>query len=145
MRVANLQSSRGFTLVEVMIVVAIIGTLSTVALMSYDSYIKKGQRAGAQQLMLNIASRQQQYMLDARNYSATIGSGGLGVTSDGWSCAASTCSNARYSVVVAVAAGSPPTFTITGTALGAQAGDGTLTLNNLGQKTRMVGGTDKGW
>jgi type IV pilus assembly protein PilE len=128
---------RGFTLIELMIVVAIVGILALVAMPAYDRYVRKGQRAAAQQAMMNIASRQQQYLLDARQYTATLGSGGLGFSSDGWACT-TNCTNARYTISVEVDnTASPPSFLITGApkAGSAQEGDGNLTLNHLGQKT----------
>jgi len=135
----------GFTLIELMIVVAIMGALAALAVYSYDGYIKRGQRASAQQVMSNIASRQQQYLLDARQFTATIGAGGLGFSADGYTCAA-TCTSNRYTIAVTVDnTATPPTFAITGTPAGSQVGDGTLNLNSLGQKTRMVSGVDKGW
>ncbi len=135
----------GFTLVELMIVLAILGIVAMVAIPSYSNYVKKGQRAGAQQVMSAIASRQQQYLLDARQYTATIGAGGLGFSSDGWTCAA-TCTTNRYTIAVTVNnAATPPTVTNTATPPRAQADDGTMTLNNLGQKTRTVGGVNVGW
>lgn len=140
-----MRKSVGFTLIELMIVVAIVGVLAMIAVPSYSKYVQRGQRANAQQVMTNIASRQQQYLLDARQYTATIGAGGLGFSADGWTCAA-TCTNARYTISVAVVpTATPPTFAITGAPTGTQADDGTLTYNSLGQKTRMVSGVDKGW
>ena len=62
-----------------MVVVAVIGILSAVAWPSYKQYVQRGNRPAAQQLMLEIASREQQYLLDARQYTATIGSGGLNI------------------------------------------------------------------
>jgi type IV pilus assembly protein PilE len=120
--------TRGFTLIELMIAVAVIAILVAVALPSYREYLKKGHRGAAQTFMLDIANREQQYLLDTRTYTATVGSGGLNL-------APSTDLASRYTFAVAVVAGPPPSFTITATALGSQATDGDLTLDNQGNKT----------
>jgi type IV pilus assembly protein PilE len=53
----------GFTLIELLIVVAIIGILASMAYPSYQQYIVKGNRAAAQQFLLEAASVQHQYFL----------------------------------------------------------------------------------
>lgn len=139
----------GFTLIEVMIVVVIIGILATIAWPSYNAYLARSRRSDAQSLMLSIVNKEQQYLLDARQYTATVGTGGLGIASQGWNCSsiATACSNAYYAVTVTLTAGPPPGFTVVGTPVGSQldANDGTLNFVSTGSKTRMVGATDKGW
>lgn len=144
------RGSRGFTLIEVMIVVVVIGILASIALPSYTAYMKRGYRSQAEQLMSEIGSRQVQYMLDARKYTATIGSSGLNVANkDGWVCT-TNCVNGRYTVAVTVVNGPPPAFFVTATPEGAQADDGILYLNadtlgaySEGLKTRTAG--DNRW
>jgi len=132
---AALRRSAGFTLGELLVVVAIVGILAAIAYPSYANYVKRSNRARAQALMLNITSREEQFLLDAKAYTAGLDSTGLNLNVEGWTCSAATCSNPNYNVTVAVTAGPPPSYTITATALGTQATDGNLTLNNLGNKT----------
>ena len=143
-----MRRSTGFTLVELMITVAIISIIAAIAVPSYTGYLARARRSAAEQLIMQIASKEQQYIVDARAYTATIGAGGLNIGSvDGWTCAA-TCTNGAYTVTAVVDnTATPPTYTITAapTAGGSQTADGTLNYINTGAKTRMVGATDKGW
>jgi type IV pilus assembly protein PilE len=125
------KQQKGFTLIELMITVAVVAILATIAYPSYQSYVIRANRTAAQQFMLDIANREEQLMLDSRNYSATIGAGGLNL-----SIPAEV--TGRYTVTVAVNnAATPPTFVITATPVAGsiQASDSTLTFNNLGVKT----------
>lgn len=137
----------GFTLIELMITVVVIAILGAIAYPSYTSYVQRGQRSSAQQLMADIANKEQQYLLDAKTYTAALDSTGLNMAADGWTCTAASCTNARYAVTVVVDnAATPPTFTITATPTAVQASDGTMTYNQSGQKTRSVsGGPNLGW
>ena len=60
--------SRGFTLIEFMITVAIVAILAAIAYPSYTQYIVRSNRSSAASLVMNLASRQEQYNLDARQY-----------------------------------------------------------------------------
>ena len=122
----------GFTLIEVMTVVAIIAILTAIAYPSYLQYLKRAGRSQAQQLMMEISTKQVQYFLDARAYTATIGPGGLNIPNrDDWTCAA-VCSNGKYTVrvdLVGPPGPPPPGFMVNATATGPQVGDGDLYLN----------------
>jgi type IV pilus assembly protein PilE len=63
-----MRRKRGFSLIELMIVVAIIAILAAISYPSYQSYVVRSNRSAAQQFMLNAANRQEQYMLDRRQY-----------------------------------------------------------------------------
>lgn len=60
--------SKGFTLIEVMIVVAIIAILVGIALPNYREYVLRSNRAVAKGAILEVASRQEQYFLNNRSY-----------------------------------------------------------------------------
>lgn len=130
-----MRAKRGFTLIELMIVVAVITILTTIAWPSYTRYVKRGNRSDAQQFMLDISSREEAFLLDARNYTGALDSTGLNLTRNGWACTATTCSNPNYDITVTATAGPPPAYTINAVAKGSQATDGNLSLNNLGAKS----------
>src|SRR2546430_1240950 len=64
----RIKKSVGFTLIELMITVVVIAILAAIAYPSYQDHLRKGRRASAQAFMVDAANRQQQYLLDARNY-----------------------------------------------------------------------------
>ena len=133
-----MKRARGFTLVELVIVVAVIGILMAIAIPSYQNHLRKARRAEAQTYLLDIANLQQQYLLDARTYA--LGAGALTALNKPPPSGVSNF----YTVDVSPAAPTiPPSFLITATPKpGAQASDGTLTLDNTGRKQRN--GVD-GW
>ena len=128
---------RGLTLVELLIVMVIIAVLSSIAYPAYLSQQRKGSRAAAQALLVRIADREAQFILDARNYA--LGAGAL---------AALQVSMPKdvlpyYVVTVENDVGgatptTPPTFTIKATPIAGtrQESDGELTLTHEGVKTR---------
>ena len=62
---------RGFTLIEVMIVVAIVAILAAVALPSYVSYVRRGQLPEGPAALSDFRVKMEQYYQDNRNYGTT--------------------------------------------------------------------------
>lgn len=121
---------RGFTLIEVMITVAIIGILAAIAYPSYLDYIRRGKRATAQTALTDLAARQQAYLLDRRGYAAALADVGFSVPKE-------IATDYAFSVAVDNAA-APPTFVATAKPVSAaQSANGELdlTLNQSGVKT----------
>lgn len=138
--VVCINKHHGFTLIELMITVAIIGILAAVAYPSYKTYIVRANRSAAQQFMSDVASREQQVLLDSRGYVAVTAVANFpnAPASGGLNLAVPSTTTGQYTFAVTVDnTASPPTFTITATptSTGTQAADGDLTLDQAGTKT----------
>lgn len=121
---------RGFTLIELMMVVVIIGILAAVGYPSYQTYILKGNRASAQAFLMDAAQRQAQYFLDNRTYAPDLG------TLFGTTSPTPSSVSPYYTLTVATTGGPPPTYLITAAPKGTQNknNEPTLTIDQAGAK-----------
>lgn len=127
----NLKNS-GFTLIELMVTVAIVAILAAVAIPNYQQYVVRSNRVTAQAAIMDIANRQQQLLLANRAYAAE--------TSTTWQNTGYVLPEevrSKYTYEIAVSGTAPPSFTITfrPIATSSQRDDGPLSLTSEGVKS----------
>jgi len=136
-----MSNAKGFTLIELMITVVIIGILTMVAIPQYGQYVVRGNRSAAEAFMMDVANREKQYMLDARSYTANLA---LTDPTPNLSMTVPTNVSKNYTIAICLDVAcspalsvAPPSFKITATPVAGskQVNDGTLTLDDIGNKT----------
>lgn len=117
----------GFTLIELMISIAVAGILASVAYPSYKQYVIRANRMAAQSEMEMIADRQQQFLLTHNTYADKAA-----LEANGYTLPVEV--GRKYSYTIALGSGAIPFFFLTFTPIGSQAGDGDLMLDSNGVK-----------
>jgi len=120
------RSARGFTLIELMITVAIIAILATVAMPSYQSYIRKGNRADATSLLQAASLAQERHRLGNTTYAGATTALSPPCPTTG------TCSSERLHYTLGVSGNTGSAYTLTATAASSiQQGDAGCTTITL--------------
>jgi type IV pilus assembly protein PilE len=119
-------NAAGFTLIELMVTVAIVGILAAIAYSSYIKYMVRSNRTAAESYLVDLAQAENQWMADSRTYTTTVSD--LKLT-------APSAISGKYTVGIS-ATTSPPGYTITATPVpgSSQDGDGNLTIDNTGAR-----------
>ena len=130
-----MKRSRGFTLIELMIVVAVVAILAAIALPSYQDSIRKSRRGQAKADLLELTQMLERRYTTNRSYEGfTVPAGYDQSPHEG----------TAYYVITGIDEVDASTYTLTATPQGGQTGDtrcGTLTINHMGVKTESGSGT----
>jgi type IV pilus assembly protein PilE len=129
LKVKLLENIKGFTLVELLISIAVIGIISSIAYPSYIDNISRANRTEAQRELLKLANLQEQYFIDHREYTTDMTL--LGASADPY-----ITDSGLYSIDTAVVG---ITYTLVATATGSQVANDssclTISITDTGSKT----------
>lgn len=136
-----MKHSRGFSLIELLIALAIAGILFGIAFPAYNDYVVRSHRADAHGALLDISARQERFMAQNNTYTTELSA------ANGLNMGTTTSSAEYYDMsVAACGAGDISTcYVVTATARGSQVSDTdclTITYDSLGQKS---GTTEECW
>jgi type IV pilus assembly protein PilE len=129
---------RGFTLIELMITVAIVGILAAIAIPSYQESVRKSRRADAEGNLMGLANALERKYTENNNYCDQADASGANTCGDGTKNdtgpTALQADTTYYTYRITAATDS--TYTLTATPRNAQASDkcGNLTLDHIGNK-----------
>ena len=135
----------GFSLIELMIVISIIGILAAIAYPSYQNSVQKSRRVEAKSILLEAAARQEKFFSQSYEYASTMAVDAKGL---GYSANPFITDSGFFSVaVVATPVAKPTSFTITATAQGAQVSDSCdgFSITNTGVRAVTEGTNASCW
>jgi type IV pilus assembly protein PilE len=140
----NERMELGFSLLELMIVVAIAGILAVIAFSLYSAQVQKARRTDARTAVLDLAGREERFYSVANNYSQTPADVGYP------GAFPQVVGSGYYTIGVAVPdpafAGAGPSYAITATAINQQLNDtscASFSINQLGKQSSVdSGGAD---
>ena len=121
--------SEGFTLIELMIVVAIVAILTTIAYPNYRDYVIRGQLTDATQGLSAVRANMERYFQDNRTYVA------VGTFTP--PCAAASVAYGKFNISCATVA-TPPTYTATAVGASAPVLGFTYTVDQNGTQATTV-------
>jgi type IV pilus assembly protein PilE len=128
----TMNKNTGFTLIELMIVVAIIGIISAIAYPSYDDYMKKSRRSDAKVGLTAMADKQERFYLQNNTYTNNTANVGGTATDENWYVLSIDSADVNGFALTATAVAGGPQATDTTTS----AGNCTvLTLDSTGART----------
>lgn len=126
-----MKNKSGFTLIELMMALTIVGLIMAVAIPAYQSSLLKSRRGEARGALMDLANRMEKYYMENNSYAnATVA--GVGAS-------ATTAPNGYYTL--AITAQSASAFTLVATPVSTDSGCATFSLNSAGAKSFTGTGT----
>lgn len=130
----NQLNEEGFTLIEIMIVVAIVAILAGIAIPSYHNYVIKASRQSAQTELLQLAGLQEKIYLNSSEYATSVITGYNGKSSGGLGRASGKTDDRKYDLAFTGVPAQNFTLAATPVAGSTQAGDGAISINEAGRR-----------
>jgi type IV pilus assembly protein PilE len=129
------QTLRGFTLIELMITVVIIGIIAAVAYPSYTQYVVRASRQAAQTQLVQLANLQEKIYLNSNAYTGAVTTNYDGTSAGGLGLASGTTTDGKYTITLSPTTASQA-FTLTATPVSTspQANDGVISISSTGAK-----------
>lgn len=128
-------NAQGFTLIEMMIVVAIVAILAAIAMPSYQSHVVRSARVQAQAELLELSSLQEKIFLNSNAYCASVTTAYNATSTGGLGRASGKTNDGRYDLALDITTPSQ-TYVLTATPVsgGPQDGDGNISISESGQR-----------
>lgn len=133
----KLKQQRGFTLMEVMVTVAIVGILAAIAFPSYQDSLRKSRRTDAKNALTQAVANMERYYNQNNTYlNATMCTSTPTICATLGTCTGGVCTSTEGNYTIALSNLAANTFTVTGTPVvgGPQVVDGPLRINHLNFK-----------
>ena len=127
----------GFSLIELMIAVAIVGILTTVASPSYQSHIRKAKRSEAEAALVSMATAMEQWRVENNNSYTGVTVGTAGAATDIFTSRVPTDGSGTQSYTLSIPVLSASAYTLQATPVSTD-DCGNLTLDSTGVKTPSV-------
>ncbi len=120
---------RGFTLIELVVTMAIVAILAAIAIPSYENYLFRARRADGREMLQRVAAAQERFYTNRNQYTNDL------ITAAGINLGTANSEAGHYRITIAVDA-TNQSYTLTATPLGVQAPDAcaNLTVNNVGAR-----------